>query len=121
MDKGKVIVSQFVTLDGVVEDPDGSGGTPGGGWAFRFGPKRVADDDFELGSILDTGVLLMGRTTWEVFSRRWPNRSDEFAGAMNRSSEGRRVTVRAVTRRLEQLVAARERARGRGGRPHPRA
>ena len=39
MDKGKVIVSQFVTLDGVVEDPDGSGGTPGGGWAFRFGPN----------------------------------------------------------------------------------
>lgn len=84
MDKGKVIVSQFVTLDGVVEDPDGSGGTPGGGWAFRFGPKRVAGDDFKLGSILDTGVLLMGRTTWEVFSRRWPNRSDEFANAMNR-------------------------------------
>ena len=84
MDKGKVIVSQFVTLDGVVEDPDGSGGTPGGGWAFRLGPKRVAGDDFELGSILVTGVLLMGRTTWEVFARRWPSRADEFAGAMNR-------------------------------------
>jgi hypothetical protein len=37
VDKGKVIVSQFVTLDGVVEDP--------GGRAFRFGPKRVAGDD----------------------------------------------------------------------------
>ena len=84
MDKGKVIVIQFVTLDGVVQDPDGSGGTPGGGWAFRSGPKRVAADDFKLGSILDTGVLLMGRTTWEVFSRRWPNRSDEYANAMNR-------------------------------------
>ena len=84
MDKGKVIVSQFVTLDGVVEDPDGSGGTPGGGWAFPSGPKRVAGDDFKLGSILDTGVFLMGRTTWEVFSRRWPNRSGEFANVMNR-------------------------------------
>jgi dihydrofolate reductase len=76
LDKGKVIVSQFVTLDGVVENPDG--------WAFRIGPKRVAGDDFKLGSIFDTGVLLMGRTTWEVFSRRWPNRTDEFAHAMNR-------------------------------------
>jgi dihydrofolate reductase len=82
--KGKVIVNQFVTLDGVVEDPDGSGGTPGGGWAFPSGPKRVAGDDFKLGSILDTGVFLMGRTTWEVFSGRWPNRSDEFADVMNR-------------------------------------
>jgi dihydrofolate reductase len=83
MQKGKVIVIQFVTLDGVVEDPDGSGGTPGGGWAFRFGPKRVAGDDFKLGSIYETGVLLVGRTTWEAFARRWPSRSDEFANAMN--------------------------------------
>jgi hypothetical protein len=55
VDKGKVIVIQFVTLDGVVENPDG--------WAFRFGPKRVVGDDFKLGSILDTGILLVGRTT----------------------------------------------------------
>ena len=37
---GKIIVAQFVTLDGVVEDPDGSGGTPHGGWAFRRAPRR---------------------------------------------------------------------------------
>ena len=92
MDKGKVIVSQLVTLDGVLEDPDGSEGAPGGGWALRFGRKGfsefvaavVAGPDFKLGSILDTGVLLMGRTTWDAFSRRWPNRSGEFANAMNR-------------------------------------
>ena len=92
MDKGKVIVSQLVTLDGVLEDPDGSEGTPGGGWALRFGPERfaqfvavvVAGVDFKLGSILDTGALLMGRTTWDAFSRRWPNRSGDFADAMNR-------------------------------------
>ena len=76
MGKGKVIVSQFVTVDGVVERPND--------WAFRFGPNRVAGDDFQLGSVLDTGVLLLGRTTWEVFSRRWPNRSDGFANVMNR-------------------------------------
>ena len=61
MDKGKVIVNQFISLDGVVEDPDGSGGTPGGGWAFRSGPKRVTRDDFKLGPILDTCVFLMGQ------------------------------------------------------------
>jgi dihydrofolate reductase len=84
VDKGKVIVTQFVTLDGIVEDPDGSGGTPGGGWAFRSGPKRVVGDGFKLGSILETGVMLMGRATWDVFSKRWPTRSDEFADTMNR-------------------------------------
>ena len=41
---GKVIVIQFVTLDGVVEDPDGSDGTAHGGWAFRFGPDAIAGD-----------------------------------------------------------------------------
>ena len=52
---GKIIVAQFVTLDGVVEDPDGSAGTPNGGWAFRR-PELVAGDNFQLGPVLDTGV-----------------------------------------------------------------
>src|SRR3954451_21395759 len=81
---GKVIVIEFITLDGVVEDPDGRGGTASGGWAFRFGPESVAGDKFRLGPILDTGVLLLGRSTWELFSRLWPNRTDEFSQAMNR-------------------------------------
>ena len=81
---GKVIVIQFVTLDGVVEDPDGSDGTAQGGWAFRFGPDAIAGDKFQLGPLLDTGVLLLGRSTWELFSRLWPTRSDPFSAAMNR-------------------------------------
>jgi dihydrofolate reductase len=81
---GKVVVIQFVTIDGVVEDPDGSAGTSGGGWAFRSGPPSMARDDFALGTILETGVLLLGRSTWEVFARRWPTRDGEFAGALNR-------------------------------------
>ncbi|NIH88139.1 dihydrofolate reductase family protein [Amycolatopsis granulosa] len=80
---GKVIVIEFVTLDGVAEDPDGSGGTPGGGWAFRHGPEAVAGDKFELGPVLDTGVLLLGRTTWELFAKIWPGRTDEFSARMN--------------------------------------
>src|SRR3954453_9786880 len=80
---GKLIVIQFVTLDGVVEDPDGRGGTPFGGWAFRFGPEAIAGDKFRLGSILETGVLLFGRRTWEHFSKLWPTRTDPFSTAMN--------------------------------------
>jgi dihydrofolate reductase len=78
-----LIVIEFVTLDGVVEDPDGSGATAHGGWAFRHGPEAVAGDKFQLGSLLDTGVMLLGRTTWELFAKLWPGRTDEFSTRMN--------------------------------------
>ncbi|MEV6240926.1 dihydrofolate reductase family protein [Lentzea sp. NPDC051838] len=55
----------------------------GGGWAFRHGPEAVAGDKFGLGPLLDTGVLLLGRTTWELFSKLWPGRTDEFSTRMN--------------------------------------
>lgn len=80
---GKVIVIEFVSLDGVIEDPDGSGGTPWGGWAFRHGPEAVAGDKFRLGGVLDTGVMLLGRVTWQLFSGIWPSRGDEFSRKMN--------------------------------------
>ena len=77
-----VIVIQFVSLDGVTEDPDGSGRTAQGGWAFRFGPEAVVGDKFELGELLETGALL-GRRTWQSFSQIWPKRSDDFSMKMN--------------------------------------
>jgi dihydrofolate reductase len=78
-----VIVIEFITLDGIVSDPDGSGGTPTGGWAFRHGPEAVAGDRFGIGSVLDEGVLLLGRATWQLFSRIWPGRDDPFSARMN--------------------------------------
>jgi dihydrofolate reductase len=81
----QTIVLAFSTLDGVIEDPDGSGGTPLGGWAFRDGPPPP--DHFRLGSKLDTGVMLLGRRTWELFSHIWPRRTDDFSQAMNRMSK----------------------------------
>jgi dihydrofolate reductase len=78
-----VIVIEFMSLDGVVSDPDGSGGTPSGGWAFRHGPEAVAGDKFRLERVLDDGVLLLGRKTWELFSRIWPGRDDPFSRRMN--------------------------------------
>jgi len=88
---GKVIVAQFVSLDGVTEDPDGSGGTPYGGWAFR-NPAAVAGDKFRLGPVLDTGVKLLGRTTWQLFAGLFPQRTDDFS---------RKLTA------MEKLVASR--------------
>jgi dihydrofolate reductase len=84
---GQLIVVQFMTIDGVVEDPDGSDGTDFGGWAMRHGPQGVSGDKFGLGTVLDTGVLLFGRRTWEHFSTLWPRRDDPFSTAMNKASK----------------------------------
>ena len=81
---GRVIVIQFVTLDGVVQDPDGSDGSAFGGWAFKFGPEAVAGDKFKLGPLMNSGALVLGRRTWDHFSTLWPRRTDEFSQRMNR-------------------------------------
>lgn len=91
----RIIVIEFITLDGVVEDPDGRGGMPGGGWAFRYGPEAVAGDKFRLGARLDTGALLLGRETWQQFTRIWPARTDEFSVRMNTAPK--RVVSRTLT------------------------
>jgi dihydrofolate reductase len=82
-----VIVIQFITLDGIVSDPDGSDGTADGGWAFRYGPETVAGDKFQLGDTLDRGVLLFGRKTWQLFAKLWPARDTPFAVRMNAASK----------------------------------
>jgi dihydrofolate reductase len=79
----RVIVIEFVSLDGVMQDPDGSEGTGQGGWAFRYGPEAVAGDKFTMGEVLDTGTMLLGRRTWQLFAKIWPGRDDEFSAKMN--------------------------------------
>ena len=78
-----LIVAEFTTLDGVIEDPDGTWGAPRGGWAMRQGPQVFAGDKFRLRSIMENGALLFGRGTWQAFADRWPKRTGEFADAMN--------------------------------------
>lgn len=80
---GRVIVIEFVSVDGVMQDPDGRGGFERGGWAFRYGPEAVAGDKFELGELFDTGALLLGRETWQLFAKIWPSRNDAFSTKMN--------------------------------------
>jgi dihydrofolate reductase len=84
---GRLIVIAFITLDGVVEDPDGSDHTDFGGWAMRHGPQGVAGDKFRLGPILEHGTLLFGRRTWEHFSTLWPTRDDPFSRSMNTATK----------------------------------
>lgn len=80
----KVVVSQFVTLDGVFQDPGGSGEFDRGGWAFQFdrGPEG---DRFKLDEVMEAGALLLGRVTYEGFAKAWPTVQDDvgFANKMN--------------------------------------
>src|ERR1700722_18584203 len=80
----RLVVSEFVTVDGVMDDPGGAEGGDLGGWAFRFdrGPEG---DAFKLQETLDAGALLLGRVTYEGFAAAWPERTDEvgFAAKMN--------------------------------------
>jgi dihydrofolate reductase len=79
----RVIVIEFVSLDGVTHDPDGRDGSAQGGWAFRYGPEVVTSDPFRLSEALDTGALLLGRRTWQLFAKIWPGRDDPFSAKMN--------------------------------------
>jgi dihydrofolate reductase len=77
----KLIVSEFVTLDGVMEAPGGEPGHPHSGWVFDFiGPEQ---EQFKLDEVLASESLLLGRVTYEGFAAAWPRRSGPFADKMN--------------------------------------
>ena len=77
----KLIVSEFVSLDGVMEAPGGEEGHPHSGWVFdHVSPDQ---EEFKLKETLDSEVLLIGRVTYEGFAAAWPGRGGEFADKMN--------------------------------------
>ena len=80
----RIVVTEFVTLDGVMEDPGGSEGTSFGGWAFKF-ERGEAGNRFKLEELMEADAQLLGRKTYEGFAQAWPGREDEagFAEKMN--------------------------------------
>lgn len=80
---GKIVVSEFVTLDGVIEAPAG-GEFEHAGWSFQFdrGPEG---DQFKFDEAMKAEALLLGRVTYQEFARAWPSMTDEtgFADKMN--------------------------------------
>lgn len=76
-----IVVSEFVTLDGVMEAPGGEPGHPHSGWVFDF----MSDEQlqYKLEEVLEAESLLIGRITYESFAGAWPGRSGEFADKMN--------------------------------------
>jgi dihydrofolate reductase len=80
----KLVVTQFVSLDGVMEDPGGSEGTPLGAWSFKF-DRGDEGNKFKLDEVMAADALLLGRVTYEGFAEAWPERKDAagFADKFN--------------------------------------
>src|SRR6516165_4818901 len=69
---GKIVVTEFVSLDGVMEDPGGAEDYEHGGWTFEY--DRGEGDKFKLEEAVDSEALLLGRRTYEGFAEAWPSR-----------------------------------------------
>ena len=81
---GKIVISSNVSLDGVVEDPDGREGSRLGGWFGRFGGQdREAWAEVELREARGAAALLLGRRSDEWFAERWSSREGEWADRLN--------------------------------------
>jgi len=90
---GNVVVSQFISVDGVVEDPGGSEQWERGGWAFKF-DRGQEGDAFKLDELMASDALLLGRTTYEDFAEAWPSREGPFADKLNSDPEEMRYVGR---------------------------
>src|SRR5687767_8787523 len=79
---GRIVVTEFVSLDGVMEDPGGGEDFAYGGWSFEF-DRGEDGNKFKLDETLATEALLLGRRTYEGFADAWPSREGEFADKFN--------------------------------------
>ena len=79
---GKIVVTEFASLDGVMEAPGGEPDFPYPGWTFEF--ERGDDGDkFKLDETLQADALLIGKKTYESFAGAWPEREGPFAEKFN--------------------------------------
>jgi dihydrofolate reductase len=84
---GKIVVTEFISLDGVIEDPGGAEGFAHGGWTFEI-DRGEEGDRFKLGELEEAEAQLLGRVTYEGFAAAWPEREGDadmggFAKKMN--------------------------------------
>ena len=79
---GRIVVTEFISLDGVIEDPGGAEGYKHGGWSFEIS-RGDEGDKFKLDETMESEALLLGRVTYEGFAAAWPQREGEFADRFN--------------------------------------
>jgi len=79
---GKIVVTEFASLDGVIEDPGGSENFKYGGWSFEI-DRGDEGNKFKVDETEASDALLLGRVTYEGFAEAWPSRDGEFADKFN--------------------------------------
>ena len=79
---GKIVVTEFISLDGVVEAPGGDDGFVRGAWTFEF-DRGDDGNQFKADETMGSDALLLGRRTYEGFASAWPEREGEFADKFN--------------------------------------
>jgi dihydrofolate reductase len=79
---GRIVVTEFVSLDGVIEDPGGSEDFRHSGWSFEF-DRGEDGNQFKLDETMNSAALLLGRRTYEGFAEAWPSRDGDFADKFN--------------------------------------
>jgi dihydrofolate reductase len=81
---GRIVVTEFVSIDGVMEDPGGAENFKHSGWSFEF-DRGDEGNQFKLDETMSSDALLLGRVTYEGFAAAWPSRSDDagFADKFN--------------------------------------
>jgi dihydrofolate reductase len=79
---GKIVVTEFISLDGVIEDPGGSEDYKYGGWSFEIS-RGDEGDQFKVDETVNSAALLLGRKTYEGFADAWPSREGDFADKFN--------------------------------------
>ena len=79
---GTIVVTEFVSLDGVFEDPGGAESYEYGGWTFEY-DRGDEGNKFKLDELMDAKVQLLGRITYEGFAAAWPSREGPFAEKLN--------------------------------------
>jgi dihydrofolate reductase len=80
---GKLVVTEFVSLDGVFEDPGGAEDYEHGGWTFEY-DRGQDGNKFKMDELTESDVQLLGRVTYEGFAKAWPSREGPFADKLNR-------------------------------------
>ncbi len=79
---GRIVVTEFVSLDGVMEAPGGGEDFKHGGWSFEI-DRGDEGDKFKLDETMAADALLLGRVTYQGFAAAWPSREGEFADKFN--------------------------------------
>ena len=79
---GKLVVTEFVSIDGVFEDPGGAETYEHGGWTFEY-DRGEDGDKFKMDELMEADVQLLGRRTYDGFAAVWPSRDGSFADKIN--------------------------------------